>query len=161
MHKRASLRWYGLAGAVVCLDQASKAWVLARFHDGETLTLTPFFNLVLVMNPGASFSLLADAGGWQRWFFSALAIGVSLWLGLLIRRHAEERLQPAAFALILGGAVGNLIDRLRFGAVVDFFDFHYAGWHWPAFNMADAAITLGVALLFLHAFLNARRGPSS
>ncbi len=142
-----ALRWYALAGLVILLDQITKVWVLAAFHLHESITITPFFNLVLVMNPGASFSFLADAGGWQKWFFIALALAVSAWLVVMIRRHAAEALQPGAFALIVGGALGNVIDRLRFGAVVDFLDFHVAGWHWPAFNIADSAITVGVILL--------------
>ena len=144
---RAVSRWFLLAGTVIALDQIAKLWVLAAFHYGEILPVAGFFNLVLVMNPGASFSFLAGAGGWQKWFFSALALAVSVWLIVLIRRHAQERLRPAAFSLVLGGALGNLIDRLRFGAVVDFLDFHFAGWHWPAFNLADSAITVGVILL--------------
>lgn len=140
-------RWLALAGLVIALDQASKLWVLAHFHLGQSLPVTDFFNLVLVMNPGASFNFLADAGGWQRWFFIALALAVSAWLVAEIRRHAQGTLLPAAFALVLGGALGNVIDRFRFGAVVDFLDFHLAGLHWPAFNVADAAITCGVALL--------------
>jgi len=139
--------WLGLAGAVVLLDQFTKLWVLGSFALHERLVVTSFFNLVLVYNPGASFSFLADAGGWQRWFFVALALVISVWLVVAIRRHAVERLLPAALALVLGGALGNVIDRLRFGAVVDFLDFHLAGWHWPAFNVADSAITVGVALL--------------
>lgn len=139
--------WLVLAALVILLDQASKAWVLSAFHLGESLPVTDFFNLVLVMNPGASFSFLADAGGWQKWFFIVLALAVSAWLVWEIRRHAAERLLPLAFALVLGGALGNIIDRFRFGAVVDFLDFHVAGWHWPAFNVADSAITVGVVLL--------------
>jgi signal peptidase II len=139
--------WLALAGSVIALDFATKAWVLSAFHLHERLAVTSFFNLVLVYNPGASFSFLADAGGWQRWFFVGLALVISAWLLVLIRRHAAERLMPMALALVLGGAVGNVIDRLRFGAVVDFLDFHVAGWHWPAFNVADSAITVGVILL--------------
>lgn len=145
--KRAVFSWLMLSCAIILADLLSKAWMLAAFHLHESRAVTSFFNLVLVMNPGASFSFLAGAGGWQKWFFSALALAVSVWLIVLIRRHAQERLRPAAFSLVLGGALGNLIDRLRFGAVVDFLDFHVAGWHWPAFNVADAAITLGVVLL--------------
>ncbi|NWG31297.1 MAG: lipoprotein signal peptidase [Rhodocyclaceae bacterium] len=144
------VRWFAFAGAVILLDQVTKNWVLAVFHLHESVAVAPFFNLVLVMNPGASFSFLADAGGWQKWFFIALALGISAWLAVLILRHAGERLMPAALALILGGALGNVIDRIRFGAVVDFLDVHYAGWHWPAFNVADSAITLGVILLLWH-----------
>ena len=140
-------RWLALAGAIIVADFASKAWVLAAFHLHESVAITSFFNLVLVMNPGASFSFLADAGGWQKWFFVTLALAISVWLVVLIRRHARERLMPAALALILGGALGNVIDRIRFGAVVDFLDFHVAGWHWPAFNVADSAISVGVILL--------------
>jgi signal peptidase II len=144
--------WLGLAGAVILLDQATKLWVLGSFALHERLAVTSFFNLVLVYNPGASFSFLADAGGWQRWFFVALALAISVWLVVTIRRHAAERLLPSALALVRGGALGNVIDRLRFGAVVDFLDFHLAGWHWPAFNVADSAITVGVALLLWQQF---------
>ncbi len=140
-------RWLGLAGAVIVADFASKAWILSAFHLHESVAVASFFNLVLVFNPGASFSFLADAGGWQRWFFVVLALAISAWLVVMIRQHAHERLMPAALALVLGGALGNVIDRLRFGAVVDFLDFHVAGWHWPAFNIADSAITVGVVLL--------------
>lgn len=140
-------RWFALAGGVVVLDQLSKLWVLGSFQFGEILPVTDFFNLVLVFNSGAAFSFLASAGGWQKWFFIVLALAISVWLVVMIRQHAAERLLPAAFALVLGGALGNVIDRLRFGAVVDFLDFHLAGWHWPAFNVADSAITVGVMLL--------------
>ena len=139
--------WLGLAGLIIVLDQLTKLWVLATLKLGERIEVTSFFNLVLVFNPGAAFSFLSDAGGWQRWFFVVLAIAVSGWLTFLIRRHAAERLLPAAAALILGGALGNVIDRIRFGAVADFLDAHAAGWHWPAFNIADSAISVGVALL--------------
>lgn len=145
-------RWLALATFVVVLDQTSKAWVLGSFRLMERHVVTPFFNLVLVFNPGASFSFLADAGGWQKWFFVVLALGISAWLLSLLRHHAQERLMPAALSLILGGAIGNVIDRLRFDAVVDFLDFHVAGYHWPAFNVADSAITVGVALMLWHQF---------
>ncbi len=139
--------WFGLAAVVIGLDQASKLWVLASFHLHEVLPVTGFFNLVLVFNSGAAFSFLSDAGGWQKWFFIVLALAISGWLVWEIRRHASERLLSTAFSLVLGGALGNVIDRVRFGAVVDFLDFHVAGWHWPAFNVADSAITIGVVLL--------------
>jgi signal peptidase II len=116
----------------------------------ESLVVTPFFNLVLVYNSGAAFSFLAGAGGWQKWFFVVLALGISLWLLSLLRQHAGERLLPLALSLILGGAIGNVIDRLRFDAVVDFLDLHLAGYHWPAFNVADSAITVGVLLMLWH-----------
>ncbi|MDP2132219.1 MAG: signal peptidase II, partial [Sulfuritalea sp.] len=143
-------RWLALATLVVLLDQASKAWVLASFRYLESVVVTPFFNLVLVYNSGAAFSFLADAGGWQKWFFVILALGISAWLLSLLRQHAGERLLPLALSLILGGAIGNVIDRLRFDAVVDFLDFHLAGYHWPAFNVADSAITVGVVLMLWH-----------
>ena len=145
-------RWLALALLVLVLDQISKGWVLANFRLMDRQIVTSFFNLVLVFNPGASFSFLADAGGWQKWFFVALALAISLWLLGLLRKHAQERLLPAALSLILGGALGNVIDRLRFDAVVDFLDFHLAGYHWPAFNVADSAITVGVALMLWHQF---------
>lgn len=143
--------WLALAAAIVVADFATKAWVLSAFRLGESVEVLPFFNLVLVFNAGAAFSFLADAGGWQKWFFVVLALGISAWIVVMLRRHAAERLQSVAFALVLGGALGNVIDRLRFGAVVDFVDIHAAGWHWPAFNVADSAISIGVALLVWHA----------
>ena len=139
--------WLVLAGLVVVLDQITKSWILAAFHVGESVTVTPFFNLVLLFNPGASFSFLADAGGWQRWFFTALALTISIWLVAMLRRHGSERLLPCALALILGGALGNVIDRVRFGAVADFLHFHWNEHFFPAFNVADACITVGVALM--------------
>jgi signal peptidase II len=145
-------RWLALALLVLILDQISKTWVLAHFRLMDRQTVTSFFNLVLVFNPGASFSFLADAGGWQKWFFVVLAFGISLWLLGLLRTHAQERLLPTALSLILGGAIGNVIDRLRFDAVVDFLDFHVTGYHWPAFNVADSAITVGVVLMLWHQF---------
>ena len=153
------LRWLALAAGVMLLDQVSKAWVLGSVRPMESLTVTAFFNLVLVFNPGASFSFLADAGGWQKWFFVILALAISAWLAVMLRRHAAERLLPAALALILGGALGNVIDRLRFDSVVDFLDFHAAGHHWPAFNVADSAISVGVALMLLHQFRFGKESP--
>ena len=148
------MRWLALAAVVLAGDYFSKAWVLSAFHLYESVEVTSFFNLVLVMNPGASFSFLANAGGWQKWFFIVLALAVSVWLVVLIRRHAHERLMPAALSLVVGGALGNVIDRLRFGAVVDFLDFHLGRWHWPAFNIADSAITVGVILLLWQQFFD-------
>jgi signal peptidase II len=139
--------WLALAGGLVALDQATKAWVLALFQPGESLVVTPFFNLVLWFNTGASFSFLADAGGWQRWFFVALALAISVWLTVLLRTHANDRLMATALTLILGGAVGNVIDRIRFGAVTDFLAFHWQEHFFPAFNVADSCITVGVILM--------------
>ena len=151
--------WLVLATLVLVLDQASKAWVLASFRLMESQIVTPFFNLVFVFNSGAAFSFLAGAGGWQKWFFVVLALGISLWLLTLLRQHAQERLLPVALSLILGGAIGNVIDRLRFDAVVDFLDFHLAGYHWPAFNVADSAITVGVVLMLWHQFRLGKETP--
>ncbi len=141
-----------MAVVIIAADFATKAWVLNTFRLGEVREVLPFFNLVLVFNAGAAFSFLADAGGWQKWFFVVLALGISVWIALMLKRHATERLLPAALTLVLGGALGNVIDRLRFGAVVDFLDVHAAGWHWPAFNVADSAISVGVVLLLWHSF---------
>jgi len=151
--------WLALAAGVVVLDQISKAWILSVFQPGESLRVLPVFDLVLLFNPGASFSFLADAGGWQRWFFTVLALGVSVWLVALLRQHAGERLMPLALALILGGAIGNVIDRLRFGAVVDFLHFHWNEHYFPAFNVADSCISIGVVLMLGHELLG-KRGPA-
>ena len=142
--------WLALAGIVIVLDQATKALIMGSWVLGESVTVTSFFNIVFVFNAGASFSFLADAGGWQRWLFVSLALVISVWLFALLRQHAREKLLPMALAMILGGALGNVIDRLRFGAVVDFLDFFAAGWHFPAFNIADSAISVGVALTLWH-----------
>lgn len=148
----AMARWLILAVGVIALDQLSKFWILTHFQLMESVPVSSFFNLVLVFNSGAAFSFLADAGGWQKWFFILLALGIAGWLLVMLRQHAHERLLPAALALVLGGALGNVIDRLRFDAVVDFLDFHLAGYHWPAFNIADSAISVGVVLMLLHQF---------
>jgi signal peptidase II len=140
-------RWLALAALVVALDQASKWIVLATLRPGESVYVAPFFNWVLTFNPGAAFSFLSDAGGWQRWGFTALALGVSVWIVTLLRRHGNETLLALALTLILGGAIGNVIDRLHYGAVVDFVQWHAAGFYWPAFNVADSAITIGAVLL--------------
>lgn len=144
---RPLLFWLVLAGAVIVLDQASKLAILATFQHGEYLPLTGFFNLVLAFNPGAAFSVLADAGGWQKWLFTFLALAVSGWIIRELRQHPELGRVNFALSLVMGGAIGNVIDRIAYGAVVDFLDFHVGTWHWPAFNVADSAISLGVGLL--------------
>ena len=141
------LPWLVLALVVGVLDQFTKQLVLANLHYGQVIPVTGFFDLVLVFNTGAAFSFLAEHSGWQRWFFTVLALAVSGWLLTLMHHHRHERLLPAAFALIIGGALGNVYDRLVHGAVVDFLHFHYAGWSWPAFSLADSAITVGVVLM--------------
>ena len=142
------LRWLGLSGALIAADQWSKALIENSFVLHETRAILPVFNLVRAHNRGAAFSFLDGAGGWQRWVFTALAAVISvLLLGWLRRLPRSSNMLAAALACILAGAIGNVIDRLRFGAVVDFLDFHWAGYHWPAFNIADSAITLGVIFL--------------
>jgi signal peptidase II len=147
-------RWFILAAAVVLLDYATKAAVLAAFAPGESRALAPFFNLVLVFNKGAAFSFLATAQGWQTLFFAAIAITASVVISFLIVRNAGKTLFCAGLALILGGALGNLYDRIVYGHVVDFLDFHAAGWHFPAFNVADSGITVGAGILILESFLH-------
>ena len=146
-------KWLALSALVIALDQTSKAWLTSTFKLHESLVVTPFFDLVWVYNVGAAFSFLASASGWQRWFFVALALCISAWIVAMLRQHAQERLLPASLALILGGALGNVIDRVTRGAVVDFLDFHYAGHHFPAFNVADSAISVGVALMLWHSLV--------
>jgi signal peptidase II len=154
-------RWLALAGVLVVLDQLSKLAVLRWLAPGRTVEVTPFFNFVLVYNPGAAFSFLAQAPGWQRGFFIAIALVASAWIVFMLRRHWRETLFSFALALILGGAVGNLIDRVVYGAVVDFLDFHAAGWHWPAFNVADSAISVGAVLLVWDGFFGRRPAPGA
>lgn len=141
--------WYAVAGLVIVLDQISKWVVLNNIQFGETIYVAPFWNWVLTFNPGAAFSFLADQAGWQRWFFALLALGVSSWIAYELKKQPEQILPSLALTLIMGGALGNVIDRIRFGAVVDFVQWHVAGYYWPAFNVADSAITLGAVLLVL------------
>ena len=140
-------RWLALSLAIVAADLATKAWVESAFAPGEVREVTPFFNLVLMHNSGAAFSFLADAGGWQRWFFTAITIAVSAAIVVMLRRHHRNATLALALALVLGGALGNLWDRLTLGHVVDFVQLHAAGYYWPAFNVADSAITVGVVIL--------------
>jgi len=152
------LLWIGIAALIVVADQFTKVLVLGSFQYGESLPMTSFFNLVRVHNLGAAFSFLADAGGWQRWFFTGLGTVAALVMVWLLRAHAGQRLFCSAISFILGGAVGNVIDRLMHGYVVDFLDFYWGRWHFPAFNLADSAITLGAILLILDELLRVRRG---
>jgi len=141
--------WLGIAFIVILLDQISKITVTRLFELGEEKVITSFFNLTLAWNRGAAFSFLSNQGGWQRYFFTAIAIGAVAFILYMLRRHAGQRLFCWSLALIMGGALGNVIDRLMYGHVVDFLDFHLAGWgHFPAFNIADSAITIG-AILFI------------
>ena len=153
-------RWLLVSAAIVAADLATKAWIARAFLPGEVHTVTPFFNLVLVYNTGAAFSFLAGAGGWQRWFFMGVSIAVSIVIVAMLRRNApQQKLLSSALALVLGGAVGNLYDRLTLGHVVDFVQLHAAGYYWPAFNVADSAISVGVALLVWDSLAN--RGQES
>jgi len=141
-----ALVWYGVAACAVMADQLAKLAISRTFAYGEQIEVTPFFNLVHVLNPGAAFSFLAGAGGWQRYFFIALGLAVSAWL-VHILRQPLSRPEAAGYSLILGGALGNVLDRVLRGQVVDFLDFHWRHAHWPAFNLADVAITSGAFLL--------------
>src|SRR5688500_694621 len=140
-------RWLALAAAVMVLDQLSKFAITRALSYGERVEVTPFFNLLLVHNRGAAFSFLASASGWQRELFIGIAVVASIWIIYLLRKYPRQTLFCFALSLILGGAIGNVIDRIFLDAVVDFLDFHAFGWHWPAFNVADSAITCGAVLL--------------
>lgn len=140
-------KWLALAGAIVAVDQLSKYAAVHYLAGNKAITVTSFFNLALVYNTGAAFSFLSDAAGWQRLFFMAIAAIASVWIVFLLRKYPHQRLFALALSLVLAGAIGNLIDRIRVGAVIDFLDFHALGYHWPAFNVADSAITCGAALL--------------
>lgn len=141
--------WLGIAFIIVLLDQLSKITVETLFVYGEERVVTGFFNLVLAYNTGAAFSFLSNQGGWQRYFFTAIAIGAVGFIVYLLRKHAGQRLFCWALALIMGGAIGNVIDRVAYGHVIDFLDFHWQGiGHFPAFNIADIAISVG-AILFI------------
>lgn len=154
-------KWLSIAGLILLADQATKWLVLQTMPLGDVIPITGFFNLVHVRNPGAAFSFLADAGGWQRWLFAFFAIGVSAVLIVMIRKAPDQRLFCLAAALIIGGAIGNLIDRLVFGEVIDFLDFFWNQWHWPAFNLADSAITVGAVVMILDELIRWRRQPET
>jgi signal peptidase II len=151
---RNALAWFSLAAALIALDQLVKWVVLGYFSGrGPVEPVTGFFNLVLACNKGAAFSFLASAAGWQTPLFTGFALVASVVVSVLIVKNPGKRLFCGALALVLGGAIGNAIDRLRIGCVVDFLDFHAGGWHWPAFNVADSAITIGAVLLILESFV--------
>lgn len=143
------LYWLGLAFIIFLADQFTKVLILGYFRLGDSTYVTSFFNVVRAHNPGAAFSLLATASGWQRWLFTGIAIAAAVFIVWMLRSHAGQRLFCFALACILGGAVGNLVDRLLHGHVVDFLQFHWRGWYFPAFNVADSAITIGAACLVL------------
>ena len=144
------LPWLGIAFIVILLDQISKITITKLFAYNETKVITSFFNLVLAYNYGAAFSFLDIAGGWQRHMFTAIGIGAAAYIVYLLKRHSGQRLFCWALSLIMGGAIGNVIDRIAYGHVVDFLDFHWQGLgHFPAFNIADSAICIGAALFVL------------
>jgi signal peptidase II len=151
------LPWVALAAGVVLIDQFTKILVERSFDYGDVREITGFFNLVLTYNKGAAFSFLASASGWQAHFLTVVGIGASIFILYLLGRHGNQRLFSLALALILGGAIGNVIDRIAYGHVIDFLDFHAGGWHWPAFNIADSAIVCGAMLLVLDELLRVRR----
>lgn len=147
------LKWLWLSFLALILDQASKLVIADNMELFESIQILPFFNLTYVHNTGAAFSFLSEAGGWQRWFFAGLAFVISIVItAWLARLKQHETLLAVSLSLVLGGAVGNLIDRLAYGYVIDFLDVYYQDWHWPAFNIADSAITIGVALMLIESF---------
>ncbi len=149
--------WLVIALVVVLLDQASKITMSHFLLYGQSEAITSYFNLVMVYNKGAAFSFLSDQPGWQRYFFTGVSLIASLFILWMLRRHPTQHLFCWALALILGGAIGNLIDRIAYGHVIDFLDVHVGGWHWPAFNVADSAITLGAILFVLDEFRRVNR----
>ena len=158
--RRSAWAWLVAAGGLLAADQALKHVVESTLALGEQIAVTAWFNLVHVLNPGAAFSFLADAGGWQRWFFTGLGIAVSVALAVVLHRGVQRRLEAIAYVGLIGGALGNVADRLRIGAVVDYLDLHWQGWHWPAFNLADIFVVGSAGLLVLASF-NTRAAPSS
>jgi signal peptidase II len=151
------LPWLGLALIILIVDQFVKVLVMGYFRLGDASYVTSFFNLVRVHNSGAAFSFLSTASGWQRWFFTAIGLAAAVFIVWMLRSHAGQKLFSFALACILGGALGNVVDRSMHGYVVDFLDFHYLGWHFPAFNVADAAISIGAVCLILDELLRVRK----
>lgn len=150
------LKWLWLSLLVIVLDHLTKYMASTMLTYYKPLAVMPLFNLTLMHNTGAAFSFLSSASGWQRWFFAIIAIGVSIFLVIWLRRlTTQEKVQAIALALILGGAIGNVIDRIWLGYVVDFLDFYYNNWHFPAFNIADSAITIGAVLIIYDSFFGA------
>lgn len=159
--------WLGLAATILVFDQLSKMLILGEYHLGESTTITSFFNIVRVHNSGAAFSFLAQAGGWQRWFFTVIGLGTAVFIVWMLRQHHQQKLFSFSLACLLGGALGNVLDRLLHGYVVDMLDFH-ADWlaplfvqgHFPAFNVADVGISVGAIGLILDEVLRVRRSTS-
>ena len=155
---KTSLGFLALSLFVVVLDQVSKIWILNNLALYQDINILPIFDITYVQNPGAAFSFLSNAGGWQRWFFTIIALVISaLLIFWMLRTPAQQKLLLTSYSLILGGAIGNVIDRISYGYVVDFLHFYYQSWHFPAFNIADVAISCGAALLILEAVLEHRQ----
>ena len=150
--------WLGIAAVVLIADQFTKVLMVSTYQLGEGFSVSSFFNIVRVHNEGAAFSFLATAGGWQRWFFTGLGLVATVVMVWMLKKHPGQKLFGFAIACILGGAIGNVIDRVLYGYVVDFLDFHHAGIHFPAFNVADCGISVGAACLILDEVLRVRRG---
>ena len=153
------LPWLGLALILLIADQFTKVLILGYYRLGDATYITNFFNVVRVHNTGAAFSFLASASGWQRWFFTTIGLVAAVFIIWMLKSHPGQKLFSFALACILGGAIGNVVDRLLHGYVVDFLDFHYGNWHFPAFNIADAAISVGAACLILDEIRRVRRSP--
>lgn len=152
------LQWLGLATIILMADQFTKVMIVGFYQLGDSTYVTSFFNVVRAHNSGAAFSFLAGASGWQRWFFTVIGVLAATLILWLLKSHAGQKLFAFAMACILGGTIGNVIDRVLYGYVIDFLDFHWRGWHFPAFNVADSAITVGAACLILDELLRVRRG---
>ena len=150
--------WLGIALLIILLDQFTKTLILGHFQLGDSRYVTSFFNVVRVHNTGAAFSFLAGASGWQRWFFVGLGTVATIFIIWMFRRHGQQTLFATALTLIMGGAIGNVVDRLLHGYVVDFIQLHWAGWYYPSFNVADSAITVGAVLLIWDEIRRVRRG---
>ena len=146
-NQQSFLLWMGAAALILILDQLTKIIAKGNLIEGISQPVTSFLNWTLVYNPGAAFSFLAEGSGWQRWFFTILGLGASIYIIWLLYKSQSDKLLCIALSLILGGALGNVLDRVMYGAVVDFIDLYYANWHWPAFNIADSAICIGAALI--------------
>lgn len=151
------LPWLALALIILIADQFTKVLILGYYKLGDSTYVTSFFNIVRAHNTGAAFSFLAGASGWQRWLFTGIAVAATLFILYLLRSHSQQKLFSFALACILGGAIGNLVDRLLHGYVVDFLQFHWRGWYFPAFNVADAGITIGAVCIVLDELLRVRR----
>ncbi|MDC9727986.1 MAG: signal peptidase II [Methyloprofundus sp.] len=148
------LKWLWLSGVMVVFDQVTKIWVNLNLSLHESIPIMPSFSITYAHNYGAAFSFLSEAGGWQRWFFAVLAIAVSVGIIIYLKKlKPEEKLLAVSLSLILGGAIGNIIDRVIYGYVIDFLDVYYQVYHWPIFNIADSAITVGVGLMLIESFM--------